>query len=50
MNLKRLIYPNIACYGHMGRTDLDLLCEKTDKVGDIHYELRCMMGTSIDRI
>ncbi len=31
LNLRRPIYHNIAAYGHIGRTDLDLSWEKTDK-------------------
>ncbi len=32
LDLKRPIYKNIAAYGHMGRTDLDLPWEKTNKI------------------
>jgi len=32
LDLKRPIYRQIAAYGHMGRTDIDLSWEKTDKV------------------
>ncbi len=35
LNLRRPIYSVTAAYGHMGRTDLDLPWEKTDKVDDI---------------
>ena len=31
LNLRRPIYRQLAAYGHMGRTDLDLPWEKTDK-------------------
>ncbi len=31
LNLRRPIYRQIAAYGHLGRTDLDLSWEKTDK-------------------
>jgi len=31
LNLRRPIYRQTACYGHFGRTDLDLPWEKTDK-------------------
>lgn len=32
LDLRRPIYRQIAAYGHMGRTDLDIPWEKTDKV------------------
>ena len=32
LDLKRPIYRQIAAYGHMGRIDLDLPCERLDKV------------------
>ena len=32
LNLRRPIYRQIAAYGHVGRTDIDLPWEKTDKV------------------
>ena len=32
LDLKRPIYRQTAAYGHMGRTDVDLPCEKLDKV------------------
>lgn len=32
LDLRRPIYRQIAAYGHMGRTDIDLPWEKTDKV------------------
>ena len=32
LDLRRPIYRPLAAYGHMGRTDLDVLWEKTDKV------------------
>jgi len=31
LNLRRPIYRQVAAYGHMGRTDIDLPWEKTDK-------------------
>ena len=31
LDLRRPIYKNTACYGHFGRTDVDLPWEKTDK-------------------
>ncbi len=35
LELRKPIYHNIAAYGHIGRTDLDLSWEKTDKVNDL---------------
>ena len=35
LDLRRPIYKQVAAYGHMGRTDLDLPWEKTDKVEEI---------------
>jgi S-adenosylmethionine synthetase len=35
LDLMRPIYAQTAAYGHMGRTDLDVPWEKTDKVQDI---------------
>lgn len=32
LDLRRPIYKQVAAYGHMGRTDLDIPWEKTDKV------------------
>ena len=32
LGLRRPIYQQTAAYGHMGRTDIDLPWEKTDKV------------------
>lgn len=32
LNLRRPIYRQVAAYGHVGRTDIDLPWEKTDKV------------------
>ena len=31
MNLRRPIYKQTAAYGHMGRTDIDVPWEHTDK-------------------
>ena len=31
LDLRRPIYKNTACYGHFGRTDVDLPWERTDK-------------------
>ncbi len=50
LDLKRPIYSNIACYGHMGRTDVDLPWEKTDKVDQIHCALMCIMETGKERL
>jgi S-adenosylmethionine synthetase len=38
MNLRRPIYRQVAAYGHMGRTDLDLPWEKTDKAEVLRRE------------
>ncbi len=35
LDLKKPIYRNLAAYGHMGRTDLDVNWEKTDKTQDL---------------
>jgi len=35
LNLLNPIYKDTASYGHFGREDLNLSCEKTDKVNDI---------------
>ena len=35
LDLRRPIYSQTAAYGHMGRTDLDLPWEKTDKVDEL---------------
>ena len=35
LNLRRPIYRQLAAYGHMGRTDLDLPWEKTDKAVEL---------------
>lgn len=35
LDLRRPIYRQLAAYGHMGRTDLDLPWEKTDKAGEL---------------
>ncbi|MDD2492248.1 MAG: methionine adenosyltransferase domain-containing protein, partial [Bacteroidales bacterium] len=32
LDLRRPIYKKLAAYGHLGRTDLDVSWEKTDKV------------------
>ena len=35
LDLRRPIYRQLAAYGHMGREDLDVQWEKTDKVKDL---------------
>ncbi len=35
LNLRRPIYKQLAAYGHLGRTDLDLSWEKTDKIQNL---------------
>ncbi len=39
LDLLRPIYRKIAAYGHMGREDLDVLWEKTDKVAELKKEV-----------
>ena len=34
-------YQRLAAYGHMGRTDIDVPWEKTDKVNELKQELKC---------
>lgn len=38
MDLRRPIYRQTACYGHFGRTDLDLPWERTDKAATLKAE------------
>ncbi|MBX6378536.1 MAG: methionine adenosyltransferase [Clostridia bacterium] len=35
LDLRRPIYSQVACYGHFGRTDLDLPWERTDRVEEL---------------
>jgi S-adenosylmethionine synthetase len=35
LNLRRPIYRQLAAYGHMGRTDIDVPWERTDKVEEL---------------
>jgi len=35
LDLRRPIYRQLAAYGHMGRTDIDVPWEKTDKVEEL---------------
>ena len=35
LDLRRPIYAQTAAYGHFGRTDIDLPCEKTDKAEEL---------------
>ena len=39
LGLRRPIYQQTAAYGHMGRTDIDLPWEKTDKVDELEAAL-----------
>ena len=39
LGLRRPIYQQTAAYGHMGRTDIDLPWEKTDKVDELKVAL-----------
>ncbi|HBI55920.1 MAG TPA: methionine adenosyltransferase, partial [Firmicutes bacterium] len=38
LNLRRPIYRQVAAYGHMGRLDLDLPWENTDKAACLRQE------------
>ncbi len=40
LQLKRPLYRNLAAYGHMGRVDLELPWEKTDRVEQLKSALR----------
>ncbi|WP_159561612.1 methionine adenosyltransferase [Streptococcus halichoeri] len=42
LDLKRPIYRQTAAYGHMGRTDIDLPWEKTDKQADLKAALAAL--------
>lgn len=39
LKLRRPIYRELSAYGHMGRTDLDLAWEKTDRVNELKAAL-----------
>ncbi len=39
LDLRRPIYRSVAAYGHMGREDLDLSWERTDRVEDLRRRL-----------
>ncbi len=41
LDLRRPIYRQTAAYGHMGRTDIDLPWEKTDKTEQLKNTLNC---------
>lgn len=49
LDLRKPIYKNIACYGHMGRTDVELSWEKTDKIDAIETALYEITGTGMKR-
>ena len=40
LDLRRPIYADTSAYGHMGRTDIDLPWEKTDKIEQLLNEIR----------
>lgn len=40
LNLRQPIYQSLASYGHMGRTDLNVSFEKTDKVEEILSKIK----------
>ncbi len=35
LDLRRPIYKQLAAYGHMGRTDIDVTWEHTDKIDEL---------------
>ena len=39
LELRKPIYRNLAAYGHMGREDLNVSWEKTDKVQELQDKL-----------
>lgn len=41
LDLQKPIYRNLAAYGHMGREDLNVSWEKTDRVNALKKELEC---------
>ena len=59
LDLKRPIYRQTAAYGHMGRTDIDLPWERTDKVAALQaalqynsssrFKLRAFLSRKIDK-
>lgn len=49
LDLRKPIYERTACYGHVGRSDLDLPWEKTDKIDEIHSVLLNALGTGVER-
>ncbi len=40
LDLRRPIYHNIAAYGHIGRTDIELTWEKTDKIDELREAIK----------
>jgi len=40
LNLRRPIYQQTACYGHFGRTDINLPWEKTNKVSELKKAIK----------
>ncbi len=40
LDLRKPIYHNVAAYGHIGRTDLDLSWERTDKIDELKAALK----------
>lgn len=40
LDLLRPIYRQVAAYGHMGRTDIDVPWERLDKVEELKKELQ----------
>ncbi len=40
LQLRRPIYRNLAAYGHIGREDLDVVWEKTDKISELQAAVK----------
>ena len=49
-NMLSPIYRDISCYGHVGRLDIDLPWEKTDKISEIEAFMYHRFGTGIARL
>ena len=42
LDLRRPIYSNLAAYGHLGREELDVVWEKTDKAEELKKIINCL--------
>ena len=40
LNLRNTSYRELAAYGHMGRTDVDVAWEKTDRVEELKNNIK----------